>query len=91
MANLEAARIEPEGRETASGNCRSCGLRRQQLGGLCRACGRTAGLYAVPGPLRPRAQATEALRRAVIEAPTVLYSVTIGHVDYDVVWDGSIR
>lgn len=76
------------------GSCRECHVRRQQLGGLCRQCGRSAGLYDPHRALVPVTKfniAAEALRRPLVEAPASLREVHDRGVVFDVVWDGSVR
>lgn len=75
--------------------CRNCRLKAAQDMGLCRTCGRMAGFYA-PLPIPKEAQPMQRRRKLVVPPvvelpPLPIQTKVIRGVEYDVVWNGSIR
>lgn len=81
-------------------HCAECGRRMRSDGEACWHCARqresdarkaTRVSTSVIWSLVNRESHLASLRKVLVPAPDVLYSVRVGHRAYDVVWDGSIR
>jgi predicted ATP-dependent serine protease len=74
--------------------CSRCGIRHVQEVGLCRRCSRETGQFVVFAQEQARQRRLAEAKAALLRPEPILVeprSIRIGRLEYDIVWDGSIR